>query len=230
MQTFGNLEFEEGTLTKNWWLGFLRRHGHLLVTKKGERFSCSRAEWTTYPNMKQMYDVVYDEFVDAGIAEQLEEPIWTDKEGNVVDESDAYGCIQDIKITKEHMLAFADEIGFNTNQKTDRQMAGEKKVVAAGTVPQSICSTTDHRFTMLPTTSALAEAVCCVLIFQTETGEVPLQWQPGHDKTIPLIQDANGKVVFEVNMGEGKRIRSGRYASSMAKSYLVLCMRRRAAG
>ena len=85
-----------------------------------------------------MYDVLYDEFVDAGIAEQLEEPIWTDKEGNRVDESDAYGFIQDIKITKEYMLAFADEIGFNTNQKTDRLMAGEKKVVARGTVAQTI--------------------------------------------------------------------------------------------
>ena len=105
----------------------MRRHGHRLVTKRGKRFACNRAEWTTYPNMKQMYDVVYDEFVDAGIAEQLEEPIWTDEEGNEVDESDAYGFIQDIKITKEHMLVFADEIGFNTNQTTDKVRGGEKR-------------------------------------------------------------------------------------------------------
>ena len=30
----GTLEFEHGTLTKNWWLFFLRRHGHRLITKR----------------------------------------------------------------------------------------------------------------------------------------------------------------------------------------------------
>ena len=80
----GSPEFEHDTLTKNWWKGFLRRHGHLIVTKRGERFAYNRSEWTNYRNIKQMYDIVYDEFVDARIAMQLEEPIWTDEEGNEV--------------------------------------------------------------------------------------------------------------------------------------------------
>ena len=102
-------------------------------------------------------------------------------------------------------------------------MAGEKKVVAAGAVPQSICSTTDHRFTMLPIASALAEAVCCVLIFQTETGEVPLQWRHGHDKTIALIRDADGEIAFEANKGEGKVYPFGPTCKFNGKVILCLC-------
>ena len=84
--------FKHGSLTKNWWLGFMRRHGHKIVTNRGERFACNRAEWTTLPNIKQMYDVLYDEFVDARIAVTLDEPVFTDKEGTVVvDKDEAFG-------------------------------------------------------------------------------------------------------------------------------------------
>ena len=151
-----------------------------------------------------MYNVIYDDLVDAGIAVYREKPVFTDREGNNVNESDRFGLIQDILITHPHYLIFADESGFNTPQKDNGAVGGERLVVGAGTVPQRISSTSDHQLTMFPFTAASGEAVCCVLIFQNKTGEVPLLWQHGHDKTIDLIRDDDGNIILEANTGEGK--------------------------
>ena len=43
------------------------------------------SEWTTLPNIKQTYEVMYDEMLDAGIAISLLIPIFTDIDGNPVD-------------------------------------------------------------------------------------------------------------------------------------------------
>ena len=71
----------------------------------------------------------------------------------------------------------------------------------AGTVPHCISSTTNRPFAMLPFIYGSGEAVSCVMIFQSETGEVPLLWQQGHDTLIDLIRDAGGNVMLEANMG-----------------------------
>ena len=72
----------------------MRRNHHRLVTKRGERFACNRAQWTTVRNIKQMYDVIYDELVDAGIAIYREKHVFTDKEGTEVDESERFGLME----------------------------------------------------------------------------------------------------------------------------------------
>ncbi len=41
------------------------------MTKRGEKFALNRSDWTTLPNIKQMYEVIYDEMVDAGVAIEL---------------------------------------------------------------------------------------------------------------------------------------------------------------
>ncbi|KAL3773882.1 hypothetical protein ACHAWO_007202 [Cyclotella atomus] len=118
--------FQYGTLTQGWWYGFLKRNAFRIVTKRGEKFACMRSNWTTYENIAQMYDVIYDEMVDAGVAVYLEVKIFTDREGNVVDEEFAYGFAQDIKITHPDYILFADEVGCNTSQKDDGNVGGKK--------------------------------------------------------------------------------------------------------
>jgi hypothetical protein len=71
-----------GKVGRGWWDGFIKRHKGVLVTKRGERFACNRADWTKRPYIKQMYDVVYDEMVDAGVARKRANPVfmlWTRK-------------------------------------------------------------------------------------------------------------------------------------------------------
>ena len=50
--------------------------------------------------IEQMYEVIYDEMLDAGIAISLQIPIFTDIDGNPVDETKHFGQKQSIKITK----------------------------------------------------------------------------------------------------------------------------------
>ena len=56
----------------------------LLDTRCGEKFAYNRAEWTKLKNIRQMYDVIYDELVDAGVVFVLNCPMYTDIEGNEV--------------------------------------------------------------------------------------------------------------------------------------------------
>ena len=70
------------------------------MTKRGKKFALNRAEWTTLPNISQMYDVIYDEFVDAKVAIPCS-PYFTDFDGNPTDDDlKKYGRTQNIKITK----------------------------------------------------------------------------------------------------------------------------------
>ena len=77
----GSNDFEHETLTHGWWVEFMQRHGDRLVIKRGERFACSRSDWTKLENIVQMYDVIYDEMVDARIAVPRNTPVYTDREG-----------------------------------------------------------------------------------------------------------------------------------------------------
>ena len=113
-----------------------------------------------------MYDVIYDEMLNAGVAVSLPTPVFTDFYGNPVDESERFGLKQSIKITKPGWILFADESGFSTSQRKDGHVGGRQFIVQKGTVPQTIASTTDHKFTLLPFTSASGEAVCCAVLFQ----------------------------------------------------------------
>ena len=100
IRNLGSNSFQYGLVTKAWWRGFLKRHEHEIVTKRGEKFALNRSEWTTLPNIKQMYDVIFDEMLDAGVAVSLLTPMFTDFYGNPVNESECFGLKQSIKTTK----------------------------------------------------------------------------------------------------------------------------------
>ena len=62
-----------------------------MVSKKGEKFALNRADWTKLSNIKQMYDYIYEEMIDAHIASPHENPVYMDHEGNEVEESEKFG-------------------------------------------------------------------------------------------------------------------------------------------
>ena len=80
-------------------------------------------------------------------------------------------------ITKPSYILFADESGFSTSQKKDGHVGGEKLVVERGSVAQVMASTTDHKFTLLPFTSASGKAVYCVVIFQSKKRKCPFHME-----------------------------------------------------
>ena len=86
IHNLGSNSFQDGLVTKAWGRGFLKQHEHEIVTKTGENFSLNRSKWTTFPNTKHMYDVIYDEMLDVGVAVSHQTPVFTDFYGNPVDE------------------------------------------------------------------------------------------------------------------------------------------------
>ena len=52
----------------------------------------NRVKWANMENIKKMYDILYEEMVDSGIAEKLEQELWVYRQGEVVsDELEAFG-------------------------------------------------------------------------------------------------------------------------------------------
>jgi phage terminase small subunit len=200
-----------GQVGRSYWTGFMRRHGDRLVTKRGEKFASNRADWSKYSYIKQMYDVIYDEFVAAGVARVREKEVFMDRLGNIVEEDKKFGEAVNIEITHPDYILFGDETGCNTSQKKDGHEAGTKYVVARGQTPRTSCSTTDHRFTLLPITSASGEPVICVVIFQGKTSEIPSHWTTGIDTRVDPVRGSDGRIRMdgEFNFGPGKYFPGG---------------------
>ena len=58
---------------------------------------------------------------------------------------------------------------------------------------------------VLPLMSVSGEAVCCVIIFQSERNdEVPIDWNSGIDITVDPVLDEYGKPDYYLNIGKGK--------------------------
>ena len=58
------------------------------MTKRGEKFASARADWTKNSNISQIYDVIYNIMVEARIASERPEPVFTDRRGNEVEKSE----------------------------------------------------------------------------------------------------------------------------------------------
>lgn len=195
---------------KGWWEGFNRRHEDKLITKRGQKFAHNRADWTKEEYISQMYDCMYDQFVIAGVAEEVKPKVGYDKQGNIVEGDLIYGLPSEIKITHPEFILFADETGCNTNQKHDGHYGGQKFMVGRGTVPKEPCVTQDKHFTVLGFTAASGDPVCCVIIFTGEKKDIPLSWTTGIDIQVePIVDENNNVLLVEGNFGEGKYMPSG---------------------
>lgn len=201
---------------ERWWQGFLQRHKAELESKKCERFASDRADWTRMETFIDMYNSIYAEMADAGVAVKLDTPIFTDRNGKEVpeDSPDKYGSKQEYKVVHPHLILFADETGCNTSQKKDGNVGGRKALVKRGTSAQQKVSTTDHPFTLLPFTCASGEAVVCVVIFKSESiSEIPIDWAHGKDIFISpeeiVYRTGTDTIDVHANTGPGKYFPKG---------------------
>ena len=74
-------------LGNTWYSLFLKRNQHILNSGQGTRQHQDRKVWTTYDNMKDMYELMYRHMVDAKIAIDLleEEHYFVNAEGERVE-------------------------------------------------------------------------------------------------------------------------------------------------
>jgi hypothetical protein len=77
-----------------------------------------------------MYYLVYKEILLAGIAVELEEPVYFDKYNKILDyqTDEAYGCPSRLRITDPSYMLVDDETGSSTNMKKDKTY--NEKVIA----------------------------------------------------------------------------------------------------
>ncbi len=80
-----------------------------------------------------MYDVIYNEMVDAKVAEELNLPVFMNQKGEAVEASKRFGMKVDTKLTHPKYFLFADETGCNTSMKKDGYVAGTKYITQQGT-------------------------------------------------------------------------------------------------
>jgi hypothetical protein len=186
-------------LGPSYWRGFLKWNKELIRSKKPVRFEAKRVEWCTYLNMQEIYDKIYSQLVEVGLAVQHPEPVWHDKDGNVVDEEHlAVGLKSRFELIHPDWLIFVDEVGCNTSQTKDGQVGGEKFLCTADGWPQMRSATEDAIFTVLGFTAASGALLMCAIIFAAK--EVKKEWVLGFDPFALWVGDDNN---FEENTGNG---------------------------
>ena len=64
----------------------MKQNAVALSRAKGNQIAACRSKWTTFENIVEMYNLVYDQMVDAGLAKKLspEDQYWTDDHGSSV--------------------------------------------------------------------------------------------------------------------------------------------------
>ena len=128
-----------------------------------------------------MYDNVYEQLVEHGVAKTVATPTYRDKRNNVVSEDSkekiGQRCEIDI-LHPEYFLTF-DESGCNTNMKDDGNIGGEKFVIERGCVPKLKVAITDHRFTIVPIVAVSGLPVLCIIIFARDSKHVHTDWETG---------------------------------------------------
>jgi hypothetical protein len=150
-----------------YYMGFMKRHKDEIDSKCPRKFPADRKNWTTYPNIDSMYDMVYAVLLEAKVASRADSPQWTDKSGQSVEtEAEAFGSLVEFTLDHPKWFLFVDELGKNTNQKDGGNRKQARVLVEKNTEGKQTCSTTDNRFTILGFTASTGEPVMCVVVFQ----------------------------------------------------------------
>ena len=72
-----------------------------------------------------MYDLVYEQMEEAGVARKLETPEWQNRAGDRCGEAEAVGYKVTHDLTHPEMCVVMDEVGSNTSQKGDGRIGAK---------------------------------------------------------------------------------------------------------
>ena len=193
-----------GQLAAGWWKGFLHRYRAELKSAKGHRLASSRQDWTTYENIQEMYRLVYEQMVAAGVAVHLpeEDYYFVNQNGEVCEEADAAGLKCAIKITHPEYILFGDEVGQDIAQDTDGHVGGQTYLSVGGQQVNLTSSKVGGRTTVIGLTAATGEAVYAVIIFAASELGVLDRLGFDHRSRIPYDKTKS----LTENSGEGKAL------------------------
>ena len=162
------------------------------MSKRGQKFAMDRNNPLTYPNVRQMYEDVYESMVEAVVAKKLTEPD--------MNQPGTFKC--HYELTHPEMRLDVDKVGANLNQKDDGHIGGQKFMCEVGAVPQLKVSTKDKHFTLLGFTNLKGEAVMCLLILAGV--EQKFEVETGIDMTAPTYGDVKEKDFLKGIVAKGR--------------------------
>ena len=170
----------------------MKRHQHIIRSKRSVKFEAKRAEWCTYENFSEMYAHIYEAMVEHGIASKCDTNVKLDRQGEIVEHAEeAFGLPTQYLIQRPDKLLFVDEVGSNTCTTKDGHVGGEKFLCPADSRPQIKAATKDSHFTVLGFTAATGEPVMCAIIFSAK--EMCTSWVLGLNASAPWVGDKNDR-------------------------------------
>ena len=196
-----------GTVGRGYWNGFMRRNGDQIVSRRGQKYELDRASWTTYRNFKDMYVHNYAQMEVAGVAKLLGTPQWQDKDGDICDEANAYGCKVTHEITHPEYCVVMDEVGGNINQTGDGDVGTEKYLCEKGRIPQEKVSKNNKHFTLLGLTLLNGAPLMCVMIFAGKRRNAMVEL--GIDPFADDVGEVTDLDYIMKNKGPGKKFPGG---------------------
>jgi hypothetical protein len=76
-------EWEKSIVGERWYRNFMNRFAHKIKRSKFKVQDNNRRTYCTLDNFSNMYDAVYENMVEAGVANRLDNEVMFDKEGNI---------------------------------------------------------------------------------------------------------------------------------------------------
>ena len=97
-----------------------------------------------------MYNLVYDRMKEARILEALDEPVWMNREGDIVmSAEEALGMNFKHQVKHPDYMIFVDEVGNNTNMNDDGKVRGERLLKEKRQKAKITAATSYAHFTVL---------------------------------------------------------------------------------
>ena len=190
-----------GKIGPSYFRSFLKRHSDKIESSAPCGLEDRRAEWCTYNNISAMYERIYKGLVDAGVAKELDVPIYCNREGEqVATKEEANGRKVTHKLLYPEMGIHFDEVSSNTAQKGDKKSGKERTVGRKGKRKQKKQVTNDFRWTTMPITDFTGRCVMCLLIFK---GKPNFNVAAGVDMFKEIQGSTDDDDFFLMNTGPG---------------------------
>ena len=142
---------------------------------------------------------------EARILEALDEPVWMNREGEIVmSAEEALGMKVTHRVKHPEYMLFVDEVGNNTNMKYDGKVGGERLLKEKGQKAKITDATSDAHFTVLGFTAATGKPVMHAIIFRGY--ELTSEQHLGVDIQFKMVY---GAFSMRANPGSGKRFPGG---------------------
>ena len=109
----------------------MKQNADKLITTRGTRLDVNRAKWCIYANIKIIYDLIYEQLVEALVAVEHCHAKMRNEEGEIItNDKDMVGLPSKYELIEPDYLLFVDKIGSNLYCDHNNNVVGEKHILS----------------------------------------------------------------------------------------------------